>query len=104
VADFGDEAVTLALDGLHEARVVRVIPENLTDFPNGGIDAVFGVHKDFFSPEALFDFLAADETAIRFGQQQQKFHGNFFKLERVTFAAEFIAEAIKLEVREFEER
>jgi hypothetical protein len=31
---------------------------------------VFGVHKDFFSPEALFDFVAADETAIRFGQQQ----------------------------------
>jgi hypothetical protein len=75
----------------------------LTDFADGGVDAMLGVHKDFTVPQALDDFGSGDEMAIPGCQQNEQLHRFSFQLEGAARARQLKAVAIHLEVAEFKD-
>ena len=97
------ESIALPRYGLHEAGVLRVIAEDLTDLADGGVDAVLGVHKDFAVPQALDYFGSGDEMAIPGCQQNEQLHRFSFQLEAAAPTGELKAVAIHLEVAEFKD-
>ena len=79
-----DEAVAAAHDGLHKARLFRVVAEGLADFADGGVDAVLGIDEDFVAPKAFGDFGARDEVAFAGGEEDEQLHWLAFELEAST--------------------
>ena len=71
IGHVGDESVPFPLHGLHEPRVLGIIPENLAYLANRRIDAVFRVYEDSLAPEPFFYLLPADESTVRRHQQHQ---------------------------------
>jgi hypothetical protein len=75
----GYEAITFSGDGLDESRALGIVFQGLPDFPDRGVDAVLGVDEDIFAPEAVANFLAGDDAALLFGEQEEQFHGDAFE-------------------------
>lgn len=97
---FGDEAVSLAGDGLDEARVVGIVAQGLADLADGSVDAVFGVDENIFAPEAVDDFLAGDDGTLLFGEQQKEFERDAFELQSAAVAPQLEAVTVELEFTE----
>src|SRR5450631_3733068 len=97
---FGYEAVSLAGDGLDEAGLVGIVAQGLADFPNRGVDAVLGIDEDVLAPEALDDFLARDDGAVFFRQQEEQFHGDAFEFQDAAVTPQLEAGGIEIEFAE----
>jgi hypothetical protein len=61
---------------------------------------VFGIDEDVFAPEAVDDFLAGNDGALAFGEQEKEFEGNAFEFQSVAVAPQFEAFAVELEFTE----
>ena len=57
-----NKTVTLAGDGLHEARVLRIIVERLAYFADSGVDAVFGIKRKTSLPQ-IFSTISSRVTS-----------------------------------------
>ena len=97
----GDEAIAFAGHGLDEAGMVGIVFQSLANFADGGIDAVLGVDEDFFAPEAVDDFLAGNDVAVFFREQEEQFHGDAFEFQDAAVAPQLEAGAVELKFSEF---
>ena len=102
IRDRSDETVSLSGNGLHEARLLRIIPKNRSDLADGRVDSVFGVDEDIVAPQASDDFLSCDEIAFFLNQQDEQLHWEFFELDAAASAEKLVAVAIELKFVEFD--
>ena len=98
-----DEAVATASDGVEEAGLLGIVAENLADFADGGIDAVFGVDEDFIAPEAFSNFCASDDVAFASGEQDEQLHGLALKFEDSACTTQLEASTVQPKVAEFKD-
>ena len=105
LAEFGRgcyKAVALASDGLHESGLLRVIAQSVSDFSDGGVDAMLGIDKDLAAPEMLGNFISGDELALSLHQQDEQFQRLSFELHRTAATRQFKAATIQPEFPELE--
>jgi hypothetical protein len=79
--DRSDETIALTHHGLNEARFLRIVAKHLTDFADGGIDAMLGVDEDLRTPKALSNLGAGDKVAVPGGKENQQLHRLAFQLQ-----------------------
>ena len=65
------EAVPLTEDCFDILWLSRIITEGLSDFSDGGVNAVIGVEMKACSPELRDDFVAADQPSFSADQQNK---------------------------------
>ena len=94
ICDGSDETVSLSGNRLHEARLFRIIPKNRSDLTDGRIDSVFGVYEGIVAPQASDNFWPCDQIALFLNQQDEQLHWEFFELDGVSEAQEFVAIAV----------
>ena len=97
-----DETVAFPGHGLEEAWVVGVFTENVANFANGSVDAMFGVDEDLGRPEELGNLGAGDEAAAGRGQEDEKLHRLAFEAQRRVAAAQLEALAVQIKLAELE--
>src|SRR5262250_402942 len=79
---FGDplhrrnESITLPGNGLHKARLLGVVVEDLADFPDGPVDTVVGIEKNVLAPHPFGDLIAADNLTSLLNEEEQNFQGD----------------------------
>jgi hypothetical protein len=83
---------------LHKTGLLRVVLENVTDLPDGGVDAVIGVEEHTRAPDSLDDLATGDDLPTLLDQQQQKFRGNPLQLQPPARASQLISAGVQLEV------
>src|ERR1700761_5776730 len=98
-----DKTVAFAGDGLEEARAVGVFTENVPNFANGSVDAVFGVDEDLGGPEEPGDLGAGDEAAAGGRQEDEKLHRLAFETQRRFTAAQLETLAVQMKLAELED-
>ena len=59
--NFAAKAVALSHHRLQELRLLRVILQNLADFPDRGVDALLGIQEDLFAPKPFADLFSGDQ-------------------------------------------
>jgi hypothetical protein len=94
----GDEPVTLADDGFQDMGLVRVVPQSIAQFVDGGIDAVAGVYVDVVSPEALADLFSSDQPALILDEKNEKLQGVLFEFDHTIAAAQFVAPEVQFKI------
>jgi hypothetical protein len=99
--DGGDETVAHAGDGLDKAWMFRPVAEEIADFADRGVDAVFGVDKDFARPKALGNFSARDEFPLALDQEDEQLHRFSFEGEAAVVKKKFEATAVEPKTTEF---
>src|SRR6266581_7318690 len=85
-----DETIAPPRDGLDEAGLLRIVPQDLPDLANRAVDAVVAIEVDALSPNPLDDLLPADQLSPLLRQEQQHLHGDSLQLERVAGAAQLV--------------
>ena len=75
-----DKTVPFAGNRLEKAGAVGIVPQDLPDFPYGGVDAVFSV-DEVAGPETFGDFCAGHEITVFRRQQNEQFHGLALKFQ-----------------------
>ena len=74
----------------------------MTNFSDGGVDAVVGVEVDALPPQSLDDLLAADQSSIFPDQQDQQIHGDAFHAHGFPRPSQFITAHIQNELSELD--
>ena len=98
IEDRRDETIALASDGLYEARLFGIIPQDLADLADGAIDAVVGVKRDPGAPNALNDLLAGNDFVPLLDKEEQKLHGDALQFEHTTAAAHLVRTLVELKI------
>ena len=93
-----DEAISPASDGLHEARLLRIVLQDTTNFADSSVNAVISVNKSIPAPDPFNDLLAGDKLPFRFDQEEQQFRGNSFQFEDPARATQFVGAQVQREV------
>jgi hypothetical protein len=78
--------------------LLRVIFERLSNFPDGGVDAVVCVKEDILAPDPFYDLLPRDQLTSLLDQQKQQVHWNPLQLEQTTRTPQLIAVRVELEI------
>jgi hypothetical protein len=65
------EPVALSHHRLNEARLSRVITQDLTDFANGCVDSLLRIQEDVFTPESLNNLLSGDDAFAQHAKYAQ---------------------------------
>jgi hypothetical protein len=84
-----NEFVPTTADRGYEARAFGVVIEGLTQFADGGIQAVIEVDKGVRRPEAFTELLAADHLARAFKKNVKNFKRAVLELNSSPVLAEF---------------
>src|SRR5262249_30974872 len=96
----GFEPIAFALDCFDELRVPGTVSEGGADFSNGGIDAVVRVEVEAVSPEALDDFIPADQFSIFADEQDKQIHWDAFQVNHLTSASQLVSIQMQHELPE----
>src|SRR5208337_1082143 len=64
-----DKPVSLAGNGLYEARLIGIVSQHLADLADGAINAVVGIQKDAFAPDTLNDLFPRDHLPSALQQE-----------------------------------
>jgi len=75
--------------------------EKIADFADRGVDAVFGVDKDFARPKAVGDFSARDKFPLVLDLGNEQLHGFSFEGDAAAVAKKFEAATVEPETTEF---
>ncbi len=97
------QPVSLADDGLENARLVGVVLQGQANFADGGVDALPGVDEHAVAPELLDDLLSRHQLAFALRQQDEQFHGDSFQLDRAPAPPQFVTAKVELEFVKFED-
>jgi hypothetical protein len=68
---WADETIPATRERLNKPGILWIVPQGVSNLPNGSVDAVLGVYEDFAGPEAPGDFCAGDELALARDQQDK---------------------------------
>jgi hypothetical protein len=93
-----DEPVSFSRNRLYKAWLFGIVFQDLSNFPDGCIDAVVGIDKNFLPPDSLDDLIAHNEVAGVLQQQAKQFQRNPFEFQRLARAAQFVGTKIEFEV------
>src|SRR5215469_1918647 len=98
--NFSDEAIPLPNYGLKILWVSRVVPQDGTYLIDCSVDPTFGFKVDVFTPQALNDGLTCNQLPSALYEQNQKLHGDAFKLQGPAATAELVLSRVQLKVTE----
>ena len=95
-----NETVTAAHYRLQVLRLLGIVLESLPDFPDGRIDALFGVLEDAGAPQPLHNPLARYQVSVGLNHEHQQIEGKVLQLHGRAAAAQFVTSTIQFEVQE----
>ena len=95
--DGSDKAVASPGDGLDVKGLLRGIAQGLTEFADGGVDAIVGLNESVGRPELQFQFVAGDNLSPSFKQEQENFQRLILHADTMPLAAKFARSGIDLE-------
>jgi hypothetical protein len=81
-------------------RIVGIVAEQIAEFADGGVDAVFGIDEDFARPKPSGDFATSDELTFSGSEQDEQFQGFTLDAQGTAVAEELERSAVKPEVAE----
>ena len=99
-----DEAVAHPGDGLDELWFFRIVAEKMTEFADGGIDAVIGVNKDVAFPELLNNLPPRNQVSLARHQQDKQVERLGFNAQGSSPSEQLKTPAVKFELAELKHR
>src|ERR1700722_7713240 len=94
----GNKTVSVPGNSSYEARVFGIVSEDLPDLPDSAVNAVVGVEKSSFPPDAFDDLVPCNQLAIPLNQKDEDFRGDPLEFQEATRAAESLGTRIELEI------
>jgi len=64
IQDRRHKSISHSRDGLNIFGGFRIVPQQMTKFPDGRIDAVIGINKNIALPEPLNDFPSRNQATL----------------------------------------
>jgi len=93
-----DKTIPTPWQRLDEPWVLGVIPQRLTQFIHGGVNAVFKINEGIGGPELLLDLFPRHNFPGPLEEHGENLEGSFLQLDLVAIMAEFTPSKVNFEL------
>ena len=83
---------------MHEARLLGIVIQHLSQLANGCVDAVIRVQEHILAPDPFDDLIPRYQLSPAFHQQKQQFHGDAGQPQSFARAAQLVGATVQFEI------